>query len=253
MRFFVLSGVVICSALVFCGCSDDSSDEELNRAVSLAKAGNWQESAKIANETAGASSGAAPMLLQALAFEKSGELDKAIDLAQQCAEQHPNDFTVLYTLGRLYSLDPKRQDKALSTLEKAVKLRENVNALILLCNIGIKSNDPNVIKYLQQLIRRTDLQEKERGKAYYLLGIQQKKANRLSEYHSAMENARKISEKHNPELLFYIADFYEQDGGYNHETALLLYKKFISKSKDCDQSLINEAQNRIKRLSKHKK
>ena len=100
---------------------------------------------------------------------------------------------------------------------------------------------------------RTDLQEKERGKAYYLLGIQQKKANRLSEYHSAMENARKISEKHNPELLFYIADFYEQDGGYNHETAVLLYKKFISKSKDCDQSLINEAQNRIKRLSKHKK
>jgi tetratricopeptide (TPR) repeat protein len=244
---------VICSALIFCGCSD-SSDEQLAAAVNLAKQGKWQETAAIADKVAeDAPESVAPMLLQALAYEKNGEIGKAIDMAQRCVEKNPDDFTALYTLGRLYSLDPKRQDKAYTVLEKAITLRKgDVNTLTMLCNIGMKNNEPTVRIHLEQLVRRTDLSDPEKGKAYYMLGICLYKENKKNDAVKAMKNAERFSREKNPELLFYIARFYDENIGSDYQ-AVSLYRRFISrysKIQGFNPELIKEAEANIKRLSR---
>ena len=254
MRFFALSGAVICSALVFCGCSEDSSDDQLIAAVNLAKQGKWQETAAVADKAAETyPESAAPMLLQALAYEKAGEIGKAIDMAQRCVEKNPEDFTALYTLGRLYSLDPKRQDKAYTVLEKAISLRKgDVNTLILLGNIGMKNNEPTVRIHLEQLVRRTDLSDQEKAKAYYMLGICLDKENKKNDAVKAMRNAERFCKEKNPELLFYIAGFYAKNIG-DHYKAVSLYKRFINrypKIQGFKPELIQEAEDNIKRLSR---
>ena len=240
---FVFLPAFTCSILLLAGCSGESSDERMLQAVAAAKQGDWPKASKIANEVSESSPNAvAPMLLQALAYEKSGELNKAIDLVQQCAENNPQDFTTLYTLGRLYSKDPKRQDKAYVTLTKALALRKgDVNTLILLCNVGIKNNEPDTKQYLEQLLKRSDLSNADCCKAYYLYAVCLKNENKYSDADKAILKAERYSSKADPELLFYIAMFYEENS--NGFKAKSLYQKFEN-SQGGDPELKKEAKKR---------
>ena len=122
-------------------------------AAAQAKQDKWDEAGKNAGKVAEAKPGeVAPKLLQALAFEKQGEYDKALDLARQCGEKAPDDFTAQYTLGRLTAKDAMRRSEAFAILERALELKPgDHNTLVLLCNLGTEIEHPKVIRYLHQL------------------------------------------------------------------------------------------------------
>ncbi|MBQ9804649.1 MAG: hypothetical protein IJW35_07390 [Lentisphaeria bacterium] len=140
--------------LLFAGCSgEEDMNSKMAQAAIQAKQGKWEAAGKNAAIVAEAKPGEiAPKLLQALAYEKQGDFDKAMDLARQCAESAPQDFTACYTLGRIASHDPMRRSEAFSILERALELKNgDENTLILLCNLGTQIEHPRVIKYLHQL------------------------------------------------------------------------------------------------------
>lgn len=163
---------VALTVLFFCGCTEsDSADRKMKSAFSQAQQGNWSEASSNAAELAAEYPGAvAPQLLQALAYEKNGDLAKATDLARQCAVNAPGDFTAQYTLGRLYSLDPHRQTEAFSALEQALQLCPgDTNTLVLLCNIGVTGNYPETEKYLNYLKNTQAFQNS--ADVYFMLGM----------------------------------------------------------------------------------
>lgn len=189
------------------GCSEkDSTSEKLNQAVTHARNGNWELAAKNADSVAEEHPGTtAPMLLQALAYEKQGDLIKAVDLARQCVHAAPDDFTSLYTLGRLYSLDQKRQGDAFATLEKALlKKPEDTNTLILLCNLGIMRQEPNTDKYLNLLKQKPEFSTSRQ--LYFLLGMRQaEKRNFTAAKRFMMDALNKCGGVKDPDFIYEIA------------------------------------------------
>ena len=148
----------ICAgALLWAGCSGRGNvDKKLADALAAAKQDRWEDAARHAAAAASAAPRAvSPMLFQALAYERNGEFDKALDLARRCAALAPEDFTVQYTFGRLSAADPMRRSEAFSILENALRLRPgDRNTLVLLCNLGAELASPRVGTYINQL--RTD-------------------------------------------------------------------------------------------------
>ncbi len=193
--------------LIITGCSNnDSTTEKLNKAVNQAKHGNWQSAAATAEELSTAHPQAvSPMILRALAYEKSGELAKAIDLARKCVNAAPKDFTAHYTLGRLYSLDPKRQADAFAVLEKALTLKpEDTDTLILLSTIGIKRNEPNTDQYLNLLKHKPEFDRS--APLYYMLGLRQaEKRNFDASKRFMMDALSKCGGAKDPSLVYRIA------------------------------------------------
>ena len=252
MKNFYRFMILWCAVLLFCGCSNDSSpDKDLTAAVTLAKKGEWQEAARIAAAAAEKNPHiSAPLLIQALAYEKSGELNKAIDLASRCAENFPEDFTAQYICGRLYSKDPLRQDKAFTTLEKAIKLRKgDVNTLILLCTIGTANNEPGTLVYLNDLVQKSDLSDADTARVYFLRGLYLRNVeHKLGDAFQSMYRAGNYCRKENPELLCDIAVFLEENG--NRDVATFHYKRFLALYKavpDHDPALIRFAEQKLKR------
>lgn len=235
------------------GCFDDSSaNSKLVDAVKKAKQGNWQEAEQIAIQLSEENPAAvSPVILQILSFENSGQMDKAVDLARQCAKSNPQDFAALYTLGRLYSKDEKRYGEAYSMLENAIILRPgDINTLILLCNLGVVNNESTAGKYLDQLVLKSKLSNADTGRAYYLRGIYLDRSEKKEEAYRSMMKAWDYSIKDNPELLFQIAAFVEKTGHRDVEAGLL-YKRFVQyyeKTAGYDPGKTALARTRSKRL-----
>lgn len=251
MKHLYLPAAFLCSLLIISGCSDgDSADEKLTQAVTYARQGNWIETKKISLELSEDHPEiVAPMLLQALAFEQEGDLIKAIDLANQCAKNYPEDFTAQYTLGRLYSKDIKRHTEAFSILEKVFKLNpSDTNTLILLCNLGVRRNEPATGKYLDKLLQKK-LPRKEIGKLHYLKAIFLANNGDMNSACSSMIQAATNSSD-NPELILQAARFIDHSN-LNSRNAKLLYNTFILSCKKLpnpDLAKIAEAESRIAKL-----
>ena len=252
MRSTILSSAVLASALCLCACSNrDSADEKLNQAVNQAKQGSWQEAGKKAAALSTAHPNTtAPLLLQALAYEKAGDMDKAIDLAIKCAKMTQDDFTCLYTLGRLYSMDNQRSGEAFTILEHALALKPaDRNTLTILCNLGVKRNEPNTGKYLDQLIQQSD--RDTIGNICYLKALYLENNGKISDAVNSMFESAKYS-RNDPALILNAARFIDRQGREYRLKARNLYMIFISihqRSASPDPELLREAKSRIQKLA----
>ena len=213
MKFTRFLSIVLPAALFICGCDNkNATNDRLNNAINQAQQGNWNTAGKEAAELSAALPNAtAPMLLRALAYEKQGDLAKAIDLARQCVTNSPKDFTSHYTLGRLYSLDPKRDAEAFTVLEKAHSLKpDDTDTLVLLCNIGIKRHEPNTDKYLNLLMHKPEFSNS--AQLYYMLGVRQaEKRNVMAAQRFMMNALNKSGNANNPDLIYRIALCFDQN------------------------------------------
>jgi tetratricopeptide (TPR) repeat protein len=152
-----------------------------------------------------------PMLILALAFEKRGELDKAIDLARQAADAAPKDFTAQYTYGRLCASTPRRQAEAYTVLENALKLKaDDTNTLVLLCSIGIQRNEPSTDQYLNLLTHKPDFSRS--AELYFMLGSRQaQKGNRDAAKRFMLDALNKCGGNRNPDFHYHIARCFDRN------------------------------------------
>ncbi len=213
MKFIRLFFATFPIVLLVAGCQDNSStDEKLNQAFNHARYGDWKSAEKIAAEISETYPQAVqPMLILALAFEKRGELDKAIDLARQAADAAPKDFTAQYTYGRLCASTPRRQAEAYTVLENALKLKaEDTNTLVLLCSIGIQRNEPSTDQYLNLLTHKPDFSRS--AELYFMLGSRQaQKGNRDAAKRFMLDALNKCGGNRNPDFHYHIARCFDRN------------------------------------------
>ncbi|MBE6391332.1 MAG: tetratricopeptide repeat protein [Lentisphaerae bacterium] len=152
----VMRNLMILSALLIlcCGCGKKESDNtKLNNAVKEFANGDFARAESLINEVLKNNpDNSSARLLQALKYEKDGDLDKALDIASAVSAEYPDSFAALYTKGRLQAQRPLHRRNAYETLTEA-NLREpsNVSTLILLCNLGTELKYKNVLQHINQL------------------------------------------------------------------------------------------------------
>jgi Flp pilus assembly protein TadD len=156
-RYFLL----VCSAVAalwLWGCGEKTAEEALLKAEYHARGGKWKEALKSAEKAVSLEAeNPTALLFLALACEKNGNQDKALDSARHAATLVPEDFYAQYTLGRLYAADPSRQAEAFKALSRAYKLRpQSTDTLILLTNTAMKLNSPHAFKLLMELRNKPD-------------------------------------------------------------------------------------------------
>jgi len=249
MKKLLISSTAL-SVLFLCGCSNsDSAGKQLNQAVSFAKQSNWQKAVGIAVKLSEDHPQiAAPKLLQVLAYEKSGEHAKAVDLARQCVKNFPDDFTARYTLGRLYAADPDRQADAFTELEKAHSLNpRNSETLVLLCNLGIVRNEPNTGEYIDKLQKSS---YPEKGKVLFLKGLHAAAKGDTDSAVNYVYTAAFKSKKH-PLLILEAARFIDRTGSSPRKAGNLysIFVSIYSKTQSPDADLLSEARTRQQRLT----
>ena len=237
------------SALFFCGCSESSSsNEKMTQAVHQAKRGNWQSAENTAAELSAKSPKAVtPMLLMALAYEKRGDLDKALDLARQCAAAAPDDFTAQYTFGRLSAGNPLRYSESFAILEKALTLRPgDSDTLVLLCNLGMQLKHPNTDRYLAQLNEKEEFQRS--AQFNYQLGWRQAEKKNGKAAVEYLWRAVRLGGLQNPELPLNAARCIDSNG-LSRKDAVKFYNLFIEHPAKKDPEKLKEAETRVRVLS----
>ena len=158
---YYLSALLL-SVCIFCGCKEKISDDRKlydctnkikNSLNAEEKLSAWDGALKTSSDILKTSpDNRNAKLLQAIAYEKHGKYDEALDLANQVAQEYPDDFIALYTCGRMAAAQPLRRQQAFALLQKALVLNpEDVNTLILLCTLGTQLNHPQTMKYLIKL------------------------------------------------------------------------------------------------------
>lgn len=242
------TGIAAVLALLLVGCSGrNGADEKMSAALAQAKQGKWDGIAERATEISDAVPNAvAPKLLLALAYERAGEFDKALDLARKCAETAPDDFATLYTFGRLSAVDPMRRSEAFMILENAHKLRpDDRNTLVLLCNLGAEVNSPRAGAYLDKL--RANPEFKNSGRLYFLYGLRQAKQGDKGQAALFLRYAVKRDDKDTILLLnaARALDRYR----LSQRDALEMYRRYLGRA-DRDPAAAKEVSARIAELSR---
>lgn len=155
IKYFLPGLAALC--LISCpGCGKKESDgEKLARAANQIRNGDLKQSQKLVSEVLNnAPDNPSAGILQALIYEKEGKLAEAVDVARQVAMAQPESFTAQYTFGRLSFLAAPARSDYFAVLENAHRLNpDDVNTIILLCNVGSRSGKPQVLKYLTSLQR----------------------------------------------------------------------------------------------------
>ncbi len=161
MKIFRFTPLLLLAAISIgvAGCGGkDSADECLIRGTERAEKGDWPAALKLAKRAASLEpENVSALVFKAIAHERSGERDPALDAARQAATINPNSFLAQYTLGRLYAGDPTRCADAMKTLSTALTLKPgDVNTLILLGNAATALRSPLAVPYLLQLKKRPE-------------------------------------------------------------------------------------------------
>ena len=149
-NLMILSAVLI----FFCGCGEKEPDNtKLNNAVKEFANGDYAKAENLVNDVLKNNpDNSSARLLQALKYEKDGDLDKALDIASAVAAEYPDSFVALYTKGRLQAQIPLHQRKAYETLLEAnLRAPADIPTLILLCNLGTELKYKNVLQHINQL------------------------------------------------------------------------------------------------------
>ena len=199
------------SLAVFSGCGENtvSTDLLLTSAVECARAGKWQaceDNALTVLKRDPANTHA--LLLRSLAAERLGKKDVAMAMAEQAAENAPEDFSAQYTYGRLLAARGDRAKSAIQGLERALKLRPgNRSTLILLGQCSSKINADNTINYYKALPPAVQkLPEIQTRMAMYYLDRRDRNRKNLTQALQALVNAYKVSSD-NPVIVLNLAMF----------------------------------------------
>ncbi len=247
MLFYVLA--VAGSAAIVTGCSREKNiDQQMSAAFAQAKQGKWDNAAKNAAEiSANAPSAPAPQLLQAIVYEKNGEYDKALDLARQCATNNPENFTCVYTFGRLSAADKMRRSEAFTILEKALRLNPgDRNTLVLLCNLGTVLNHPRLLQYLGQL--RNHREFAASATLYYQYALAFSMRNEKNKALIFLRYAVKNSGS-NPGFILNTARCIDRFKLSNAK-AVEMYRLFLQHPAKKSAAAVAEAKGRVARLSR---
>ena len=244
----LLSASLFCSVFL-CGCMEKKSDtDKMSHAVSLAKQGNWKGTGELMLEISQKNPDALqPVLLQAIAYEKTGDFDKALDLARQVAANSPDNFIAQYTFGRLSAKVPLRRSEAFSILEKAHTLKkDDANTLILLCNLGTQLKHPRTLNYLTQL--RMNSKYTHSPALYYQYALYYAARNNGKQAVLFMRQAARRGGLQNPELALNAARCIDRNN-FSAREALNLYRFFVNNPASKKYpSLVKEAKQRIAAL-----
>ncbi len=243
-----LSILLICTFFLY-GCMEKKSDtDKMSQAISLAKQGNWKAAGESMQEISQKNPDALPpILLQAIAYEKTGDFDKALDLARQAAANKPDDFIAQYTFGRLSSKIPMRRSEAFSILEKAHSLKNNdSDTLILLCNLGTLLKHPRTVIYLNRL--RQMPKYVTSPALYYQYGLYYAARNNGNQAIAFMRHAARRGGIKNPELILNAARCIDRNN-FSAGEALNLYRFFVNvPTSKKYPALLKEAKKRIAAL-----
>ena len=152
--------ILMCAtaALWLCGCGEKTAEEALLKAEIQATAKDWKGAQKYAEKAVSLKPDHTyALLFLAIANEKNGNYDKALDAARHAQTLMPDDFYAQYTLGRLYAKDPSRQTEAYKALLRAYRIKpENTDALILLTNAAMELRSAQAENFLQELQKHAD-------------------------------------------------------------------------------------------------
>lgn len=149
-------GVFLTISLMFAaGCSDRRTPTGalLNSAADAARNGQWDEAGKFALKVLKRDpANADALVLHALASERLGRGELALESARKAAELYPENYAAQYTLGRRLARRPGAAAEAIVPLERALKVRPgDVNTLLLLGQCSGKINADNTIDYYRML------------------------------------------------------------------------------------------------------
>lgn len=179
----------VAGILLTAGCKDARDTGELldqaSRQLSAGKYTQALETADLAVRNAPARFDA--LLMRAIAQERVGRLDLALESALEAEKLAPTSFAVQYTLGRLYAADRKTHPQALIALSKALALRPgDRNVLILQANVYMGLRPAYAMQILTQLGRDTVLVSSggycnELGVSQVLCGKIREGGNQLSQ------------------------------------------------------------------------
>ncbi len=249
MKLICLFSAMLPALLLFTGCQENNStDEKLNKAVNSANTGNWDNAASIADEVSAMYPQAvAPMLLRALAYEKQGDIAKAIDLARKAAAAEPKDFSVQYTYGRLCSQNPRRRAEAFTVLENALILKPgDTDTLVLLCSIGMERNEPNTDQYLNLL--KHDPKFERSARLYYMLGVRQAEKRNLDAAKRFMMDALgKCGGAKDPDFIYHVAHCFDRNRFPSVEVKKF-YNLFLRSRGNKNPEYILNAKKRLRQL-----
>lgn len=241
---------VLAALLLLYGCGKPTVETSLNNAAREAGSGNWQLVVKHCDRALDREPGnASALVFKALACEKLGDNDRALDAASQATKSNPDSFLAFYTLGRLYAKDSTRYSDALAALTRAQKLAPtDKNTLILLTNVYAAVNPAKQLTYLLFLMKFSP-DMVDTAEFYNQLGI----AQALNKSPLAKETLLKAYRKNtnDPVVIFNVATYFDQ---YEPQTrgAIQYYREFlraVEGNKDYDVKRIL-AENRLKQITK---
>ena len=235
------------------GCQESTPEQEMSRAVALARDNQWQKAAKIADRLARRNpSLAAAHVLRAVTSEHNGNRQAALDSARRALEIDPDNFITRYTLARLYASDPARSSEAHTRLLKAwVKRISDVQVQILLCNAAMEANSPRSISYLQNLARLPAFaQSAALNNQFAVSFVRRRQYDKALQY---FQYAAMLG-KDDPEVLLNVARFYDDclqnrrfSGRIRKKDVIGMYQKFLKIAGD-DSSGKVEAAARLSKL-----
>ena len=150
----------IAAALLTSGCGDarDTGDL-LNQAARQLSEGKYAQALATADRAVvNAPNRFDALLMRAIAQERNGRADLALQSALEAEKLAPTSFAVQYTLGRLYAADAGTREKSLLPLSKALALRPgDRSTLILQTNVYMEFKPAYAMRLLKQLERDTAL------------------------------------------------------------------------------------------------
>ena len=249
MKLIRVFSVILPVLIFISGCQENNStDEKLYKAVTSANAGDWDTAAAIADDVSAIYQKAAfPIMLRALAYEKQGDIAKAIDLARKAANAEQKDFTVQYTYGRLCAQNPRRRAEAFTVLENALILKPgDTDTLVLLCTIGMERNEPNTDQYLNLL--KHDPQFDRSAQLYYMLGVRQAEKRNLDAAKRFMMDALgKCGGAKDPNFIYHVAHCFDRNRFPSVEVKKF-YNLFLRAKGNKDQQYVLNANKRLRQL-----
>ncbi|MDR0932465.1 MAG: hypothetical protein LBM70_05520 [Victivallales bacterium] len=223
----ICATVVVSMMFVVAGCKPKTAEESLSIGVELGAKGDWSGALKMAQRAESLSANNVPaLILCAVANEKLGERDQALDVARKAAAQNPESFIAQYTLGRLYATDPTRYSDALSPLTRAAKLCDfkDKNTLVLLSNITVALRSPSAGNWLTHLARTAP--DMVNNAAFRnSMGIVRAQSGKLDLAKKEFTSAYGL-DRSNPTVLYNIATFFDRYAS-NRRAATQFYQAFL--------------------------
>ncbi len=214
--------------------TEKSVNTLLQQGTMLAQHGEWQRALRYATEVVKREpDNAAALILQALAYENSGNAELALQSARMAVKAEPNYFQAQALLGRLCLKDPARVQDSIEPLKRALKLRPgDTNTLIMLYEGSRKLGLLDTTKYLQQLA----VSKRYRGTAVIQneLGIIHTEHGEKQAAAQCFVNAYKAAAKNpNPIIVLNFAVFFDYYAEPKRPTrALKWYRSFLKMVKN---------------------